>query len=167
MVSTQTKTGKALASPWKNSLLRLPVMANETDRQRLVREGDEFIALHYAKQLKGKTLLLKALGNKWYRLNALYKIKDKDGKVRRFKPNDQQRQRFLDEHNRDLILKARQLGFTTFEMIDALDDCLFTRNYSAGCICHTLPDAKEIYRNKIRFAYEKLSGDPAWSAILS
>jgi len=140
-------------------------MGNETDRQRLVREGDEFIALHHAKKLKGKALLLNALSNKWYRLNALYKIKDKDGKVRRFKPNLQQRQRFLEEHNRDIILKARQLGFTTFEMIDALDDCLFTKNYSAGCICHTLPDAKEIYRNKIRFAYEKLSGDPAWSAI--
>lgn len=136
-------------------------------RAELVRTGDELLAQHKAGQLKGRKSLLLALANKWYRLNTLYKIKDKNGKVTRFRPNIQQRQRFIDGHCRDVILKARQLGFTTFEMIDALDDCLFIKDFSAGCIAHTLPDAKDIYRNKIRYAYEKLAQDTAWQAIFN
>ncbi|HCF2689829.1 TPA: terminase [Pseudomonas aeruginosa] len=130
----------------------------------IVAEGDRLLALHKDGRLNSRADLILALANKWYRLNALYKIKDKHGKVRRFRPNAAQRRRFTEGHVRDIILKARQLGFTTLEMIDALDDCLFTANYSAGCICHTLPDAKDIYRNKIRFAYEQLVGSP-WMAI--
>lgn len=140
-------------------------MLTRADRQEIMRKGDGLLEMHRAGTLKGKALLVTALANKWYRLNALYKIKDKDGKVRRFRPNGQQRQRFLDGHCRDIILKARQLGFTTFEMIDALDDCLFIADYSAGCIADTLPNAKDIYRNKIRYAYEKLTQDAAWQAI--
>ncbi|MGP9826888.1 terminase [Ectopseudomonas khazarica] len=142
-------------------------MLTVAERAEVVRYGDELLALHKAGQLKGRVALIKALANKWYRLNTLYKIKDKDGKVRRFRPNLQQRQRFIDGHCRDIILKARQLGFTTFEMIDALDDCLFIKDFSAGCIAHTMPDAKDIYRNKIRYAYEKLQQDTAWQAIFS
>jgi hypothetical protein len=140
-------------------------MMTREERVELVRKGDGLLEMHRAGTLKGKALLLSALANKWYRLNALYQIKDKDGKVRRFRPNAQQRQRFLDGHCRDIILKARQLGFTTFEMIDSLDSCLFTVDYSAGCIADTLPNAKDIYRNKIRYAYEKLAQDTAWQAI--
>ncbi|WP_318652027.1 terminase [Pseudomonas sp. PDM16] len=140
-------------------------MIAREQRAEIVREGEELLELHRLKQLKGKKLLVRALNNKWYRLNTLYRIKDKDGKVRRFRPNAAQRQRFIDGHCRDIILKARQLGFTTFEMIDALDDCLWTSNFSAGCIAHRLDSAKDIYRNKIRLAYEKLAQDSTWQAI--
>ncbi|MGP3789778.1 terminase [Pseudomonas sp. B392_1p] len=121
--------------------------------------------MHRDGTLTDKKDLIKALGNKWYRLNALYKIKDKNGKVRLFRPNKQQRQRFIEGHCRNVILKARQLGFTTFEMIDALDDCLFTANFAAGCIAHTLIDAQDIFRNKIKFAYDQLRQSAAWGAI--
>lgn len=142
-------------------------MITRAQRAEVVREGEELLGLHRRKELKGKKLLLRALSNKWYRLNTLYRIKDKDGKVRRFKPNEAQRQRYIDGHCRDIILKARQLGFTTFEMIDSLDDCLWTANFSAGCIAHRLDSAKDIYRNKIRLAYEKLAQDAAWQAIFN
>lgn len=49
-------------------------------------------------------------------------------------------------------------------MIDALDDCLFKDNFAAGCICHKLEDARDIFRNKITFAYENI--DDAWHALL-
>lgn len=134
-------------------------------RAQLVEEGDRYLAMHRAGQLKDRKDLIRALANKWYRLNTLYKIKDKEGKVRTFRPNKQQRQRFIERHCRDVILKARQLGFTTFEMIDALDDCLWIANFSAGCIAHTLEDAKDIFRNKIKFAYDQLRQSAAWQAI--
>ena len=135
------------------------------ERVALVAAGDALLQMHRAGTLTTAKDLVRALANKWYRLNALYKIKDKDGKVRLFRPNKQQRQRFVEGHCRNVILKARQLGFTTFEMIDALDDCLFIDNFSAGCIAHTLPDAQDIFRNKIKFAYDQLRQSAAWAAI--
>lgn len=137
-------------------------MAN---RARIVEEGEHYLAMHRAGMLKTAKDLILALGNKWYRLNTLYKFKDKDGKVGVFRPNAAQRKRFIERHCRDVILKARQLGFTTFEMLDALDDCLWTANFSAGCIAHTLDDAKDIFRNKIKFAYDQLCQSVAWQAI--
>lgn len=125
--------------------------------------GEKLLKQHANGNLKTKKQLIEALGNKWFRLNSLYHIKDKDGRQVRFRPNKAQKQRFVDRHFRDLILKARQLGFTTFEMIDALDDCLFIKDFSAGCICHKLDDAQDIFDNKIRFAYEKIS--EAWLEI--
>lgn len=101
--------------------------------------------------------LAEALTYKWFRLNTLYHIKNKQGKKTLFTPNEEQEQRYLDHHGRDIILKARQLGFTTFEMIDSLDDCLFIDDYNAGCICHNLDSAKDIFRNKIKYAYENIA----------
>lgn len=104
-------------------------------------------------------LLADAMTYKWFRLNTLYHIKDKSGQKVLFTPNREQETFYLNQHCRDIILKARQLGFTTFKMISDLDDCLFTENFSAGCICHNLDSAKDIYQNKIRFAYQSISDD--------
>lgn len=101
--------------------------------------------------------LADAMTYKWFRLNVLYHIKDKLGQKVLFTPNQEQESFYLNQHCRDIILKARQLGFTTFKMISDLDDCLFTPNFSAGCICHDMNSAKDIYRNKIRFAYRNIS----------
>lgn len=101
--------------------------------------------------------LCDALTYKWFRLNTLYHIKDKSGQKVLFTPNQEQETFYLNQHCRDIILKARQLGFTTFKMISDLDDCLFIENFSAGCICHNLESAKDIYQNKIRFAYQSIS----------
>lgn len=103
--------------------------------------------------------LADAFSFKWFRLNTLYFIKDKSGKKILFTPNQEQEAFYLNQHGRDIILKARQLGFTTFKMISDLDDCLFIDNFSAGCICHNLEDAKDIYRNKIKFAYQSISDE--------
>ena len=55
-----------------------------------------------------------------------------------------------------MILKARQLGFTTYESIDALDDTLFTPNQDALMIAHNLEAGESIFSKKISFAWEKL-----------
>ena len=101
--------------------------------------------------------MCEALTYKWFRLNTLYHIKDKQGKKILFKPNAEQESFYVARHGRDIILKARQLGFTTFKMISDLDDCLFIENFSAGCICHNVESAKDIFRNKIKFAYTNIA----------
>ena len=59
----------------------------------------------------------------------------------------------------NIILKARQLGFTTFIQIFILDRCLFKDNVRAGVIAHSQDDAKVFFRDKIKFAYDNL---PQW-----
>ena len=96
------------------------------------------------------------LGLKEWRLNNLYRIKDKYGKRIRLRLNEAQRQYHDERHIRSVICKARQLGFTTYIQIDMLDDCLFTKNFSGGVIAHNREDAQSFFKDKIKFAYDNL-----------
>jgi hypothetical protein len=88
--------------------------------------------------------------------DGFYDIKDKQGVKTPFRMNPHQEQFILARHGMDVVLKARQLGFTTVIQLDMLDDCLFTPNLSAGVIAHNLVDAKAFFRDKIKFAYDNL-----------
>ena len=95
--------------------------------------------------------------NKMARLRGgFYDIKNKQGKREAFRLNEHQEQFLMERHGMDVILKARQLGYTTVIQLDMLDDCLFTSNLSAGVIAHNLVDAKAFFRDKIKFAYDGL-----------
>lgn len=91
-----------------------------------------------------------------WRLSNLYKITDKSGQAIPFEPNTSQLE-FLDNiHSQNIILKARQLGFTTLCCLIYLDACIFTPNTRAGVIAHKLDDSKVIFRDKIKFPYDNL-----------
>lgn len=90
-----------------------------------------------------------------WRLNNLYYITDKSGKKVKFKMTMEQLEYFENEWSRNIILKARQLGFTTEMCIIQLDAALFMANKCA-LIAHTLHDAKRLFREKVKYAYEKL-----------
>jgi len=94
--------------------------------------------------------------DQWWRLNNIYYIVDKDGKRVNFTPNSSQERLYRDLWYRDVILKARQRGFTTFLDIYALDTCIFNSDYTAGIIAHNLDDAKKIFRTKVKYPYENL-----------
>lgn len=91
-----------------------------------------------------------------WRLSNLYWITDENGKRIRFQPNTAQLRIIDDLHFRNIILKARQLGFTTFFSLYYLDQCVFTPDTRAGVIAHRLDDAKVIFRDKIKFPYDNL-----------
>ena len=94
------------------------------------------------------------LKDKDWRLSHLYKIKTRfDDRLARFKPNRAQEHFRKNAHSRNITLKSRRLGFTTFETIDALDDVLFTRNYDALFIAHTKEEATKIFSEKIDLAW--------------
>lgn len=101
----------------------------------------------------------KLLSDRDWRINNLYYIKDAKGKKVKFKLNDAQKDLYEHMHSFNVILKARQLGFTTFCMIYFLDACLFNRNHSAGVIAHTRDISEDLFKNKIKFAYDNL---PDW-----
>ncbi len=101
---------------------------------------------------------LKLLRDKRWRINNLYFITDKQGKKVRFRMTDEQIEYFEGMHTRNIILKARQLGFTTECCIIQLDAALFE---SAKCalIAHTLNDAKRLFREKVKYAYDNLPAE--------
>jgi len=93
-----------------------------------------------------------------WRLNNLYYIEDKHGNVVKFNLNLAQ-SRLLDElHDLNIILKARQMGFSTFILILALDCCIFNSHFDAGLIADTLDNAKGLLA-RVKFAYERLPED--------
>lgn len=101
---------------------------------------------------------LKLLRDKHWRLNNLYFITDRQGKKVRFRMTEEQLEYFQGLHTRNIILKARQLGFTTEQCIIQLDAALFE---AAKCalIAHTLNDAKRLFREKIKYAYDNLPAE--------
>lgn len=100
--------------------------------------------------------------DKDYRINHLYKIKDKNKNLIVFKRNEAQQHFSENKHTRNIILKSRQLGFTTDETIDSLDDMLFEPNFDALFIAHGLDPAKDIFDNKIKLAMDNLTIKELW-----
>ena len=76
------------------------------------------------------------LGSKEWRMNHLYKIKTKDKTLITFKRNEAQQNYSRRKGNRNLILKARQLGFTTDCLIDFFDDTITNANTNTAIIAH-------------------------------
>jgi hypothetical protein len=99
------------------------------------------------------------LSDRSWRLNNLYYIKDKTGAKVLMRLNWAQKKLYSQTWYFNIILKARQLGFTTFILIYFLDACLFNSNHAAGVIAHTKDDAENLFTNKVKFAYDNL---PDW-----
>lgn len=91
-----------------------------------------------------------------WRLSNLYFIVDKAGQRVRFQPNPAQLAYLEDCSKSDLILKARQLGFTTLMCLIGLDEAIFLNDHKVGIIAHTLNDANEIFESKVKYPYDNL-----------
>ncbi len=104
----------------------------------------------------------KLINDKEWRMYHLYAIIDKDKNKILFKKNKAQKHFDENKHTRNIILKSRRLGFTTFEAIDSLDDTLFTRNFTDLFIAHTQNDAIEIFDNKVDFVWKNFDMNDAF-----
>lgn len=106
------------------------------------------------------------IDNKRWRMDNLYWIIGKTaGQKVIFKMNRAQRHFFENYLNpedpdrffyRHIILKSRQLGFTTFIDIWVLDEVLFNTNREGLIIAHTIKDATEIFDRKIDYAVRNM-----------
>lgn len=96
------------------------------------------------------------LGDWRWRLTNLYYIVDEFGKRVRFEPNAEQLDLLGNLHTNNLVLKARQLGFTTLIDLLGLDQAVFTPNYAAAIIAHGLREAEKIFRNKVKYPWDNL-----------
>lgn len=93
--------------------------------------------------------------NVW-RLENLYYIIDKDGKVVKFKMFPIQRKFLENMWYRNAVLKSRQHGFTTLIDLWIIDQVLFVPNTTAVIIAHRTDDAAAILKSKAEFPYENL-----------
>lgn len=92
---------------------------------------------------------------KW-RLSHLYTITDALGNKIPFRMNEEQEELYDNLWYWNLVLKARQMGFTTFIDLMALDQCLFVPNTRAGIIAQTEDDVLKLFKNKVRNPYMDL-----------
>ena len=91
---------------------------------------------------------------------GIYKIKNKDSKAVQYVRNTAQRlyiqQKTESTKRKRVIVKARQLGFTTEGCLSMLDKAMTQPFYSGFIIAHTLPDVGKIFQEKIKFPFEAL-----------
>lgn len=112
-----------------------------------------------APDLASREEIKRRLKSRKWRLANLYWIKNEKGQVVRFKPNAVQQELEDNLHQRNIVPKSRQHGITTWACIRALDTALFRSNTACGMVFHVQQKAREAFRTKIMFAYDRL---PAW-----
>ena len=120
------------------------------EKRLLVRTMEEKEEIEYIR---------KKLSDKWWRINHLYKIENEKGELVTFKLRPAQKMLFMVMHTLNIILKARQLGFSTAIDIYLLDEALFNNNLKCGIIAQDQPAAGEIFRTKIEIPFDNL---PYW-----
>ena len=103
-----------------------------------------------------------------WRMDHLYTIINEQGEAVPFKLRPAQR-RFLENlHYRNIVLKARQLGFTTVIDLMALDMTLFNRDFTAVIIAETKDKAADIFAAKVMYPYEHLPEEiKKWCPIVA
>jgi len=92
---------------------------------------------------------------------ALYNIMLKSempgqGMVVPFKPNRAQMRFIKRMWHRNIVLKARQLGYTTLIAILWLDHALFNADQRCGIVAQDRESVEVIFRDKVRLAYDRL-----------
>jgi hypothetical protein len=106
------------------------------------------------------------LADQKWRLNNLYRIINKQGQIETFKFNWAQEELWDRFHACNIVLKARQLGISTFCCMYILDECLFKENTTAGIIAHTREDAEYLFK-RIKFAYDNLPAVETTKGIIN
>ncbi|PLT26749.1 terminase [Pseudoalteromonas sp. MelDa3] len=92
-------------------------------------------------------------------MNNLYIIADEKGREVLFRCRIAQTVLFMTMWFLNIILKARQLGFSTAIQVFILDHAMFNDNRQCGVIAQGKDEAGAIFSSKILYPYERL---PSW-----
>ena len=94
-----------------------------------------------------------------WRLNNTYWItSDMDGETKKmcFTMTDAQRELYDNMHNKNIILKSRQHGITTFMVLLMLDSILYNHSFHCGFVAQDRDSAEDIFYKKVLYAYDNL-----------
>jgi hypothetical protein len=75
----------------------------------------------------------------------------------KFRFNWAQKELYEGLHTSNIILKARQVGITTFFALLLLDSVLWGDHIQCGVIAQTMDDATNIFKDKLKFAFDNLT----------
>ena len=89
---------------------------------------------------------LKKLKDPDWRLSHLYKIVTKDGQLKTFRPNPIQQYLNENDSKKKIVLKARQFGISTNEILKCLDYTLWNRNKTVVILAHEHDAIKKLFR---------------------
>lgn len=135
----------------------MAVRSDSTDENVVTKHGFETYVIPVAStDYKGLEAIDIRLADREWRIENLYTVINEDGELVKFKLRPAQRKLLREMHYKNIILKARQLGFTTFICIFLLDYALFNKNKQIGIIGPTQVDTGVIFR-KIKIAWENFS----------
>lgn len=103
------------------------------------------------------------LYSRYWRLNHLYHIINKQWEDQIFKLNEWQtilynKEMELRKSSKRVwlkILKARQIWFTTYKFIDKLDKAMFYSNTTVNIVAHNREKLQDIFK-KVKYAYESV-----------
>lgn len=99
------------------------------------------------------------LASKLWRLNNLYKIRDKNGTLCTMKLNESQLYTLTQfKHNKKIILKSRQQGMTTLAVAYNLDSCIFKPGFSAGVQSYGIDESRKL-QLKAKLMWEEFDPD--------
>lgn len=101
---------------------------------------------------------LDLLSDRMWRLNNIYSIVDKNAKIVPFTRNSIQKRLTDTIARRKMILKSRQVGISTNELIDCADSTFFEKNQTTCILAHEQDGIEKLFRI-IRRAYECLPDD--------
>lgn len=98
------------------------------------------------------------------RIRNLYRIKDKlTSKPSFFKPNAAQEFYLESRKGRDIILKPRQVGYTTLAAVRGIDKVLWEPNQACGILAHHQGTVTTIFNDLVKFIYQWFKRD--WKAF--
>ena len=94
------------------------------------------------------------------RVRNLYRVRDKlSAKAAFFKPNGPQEDFLKQRSGRDMILKVRQVGFTTLSCVEALDYVLWEPNRATGIMAHLQNLVVTIFNDIVKYSYNHFKKD--------
>lgn len=99
------------------------------------------------------------LDDKIWRLEHCYKIVDKQGLRHRMTMNVVQRRIAASKAKRKMVLKARQMGVSTYRLLDLFDDTITNENVTSAILAHKDDGIEKLFRIPKR-AYDY--ADPFW-----
>lgn len=100
--------------------------------------------------------LIAGLEDPKWRLAHLYTIINKQKEEVIFRPNAAQQMLLGNLHTRNVILKARKMGFSSCIQILMLDTAAFSPNERCKVIAQDLMLAEGIFRDVFKFAYDRI-----------
>lgn len=89
---------------------------------------------------------IRRLSSRSWRIKNLYWIKDKNQKKVKFRPNQFQEALVNDKSKKQEVLKARQLGISTYYLIRYLDAAAFKPNTTVAILSHKQDSMRKLFQ---------------------